>query len=93
MAGRSKVCERRAGAVVVTQCSAFFCCRNLGEEVNHVVRLDLTLLLVKEAVDLAARCGIQESGEKDKDPRPPIHHSCSDTLLLLSAFCQLAGLM
>ena len=55
MAGKTKMGERCACAVVVTQCSAFFCCGNLGEEVNHVVRLDLTLLLVEEAVDLAAR--------------------------------------
>ena len=51
----SKVCERCAGAVVVAQLGTFFCCGNLGEEVDHVVRLDLTLLLVEEAVDLAAR--------------------------------------
>ena len=88
----SKVGERCAGAVVVAQFSAFFCCGNLCDEVNQVVRFRLALLLVEEAVDLAASCGVQESGEKDKDPRPPIH-SCRDTLLLLSAFCQLAGLM
>ena len=55
MAGRSKMGERRAGAVVVAQLSTFFCCGNLGEEVDHVVRLDLALLLVEEAVDLGAR--------------------------------------
>ena len=51
----SKVCERCAGAVVVAQLSTFFCCGNLGDEVDQVVRFCMTLLLVEEAVDLAAR--------------------------------------
>ena len=54
MAGKTKMGERCACAVVVTQCSAFFCCGNLGEEVDHVICFDLALLLVQEAVDLAA---------------------------------------
>ena len=57
---RSKVSESSAGAVVVAQHGALLPCRNLGVEVDQVVRLDLALLLVKEAVDLAARCGAQE---------------------------------
>ena len=84
MAGRSKVGERCACAVVVAQLSTFFCCGNLGEEVNEVIRFDPTLLLIQEAVNLAARCGLQESGEKEKETRLPIH-SCSDTLLLFIA--------
>ena len=73
--------ERRAGAVVVAQFSAFFRCGNIGEEADQVVRFDLALLFVQEAVDLAAICSIQESREKDKETRLPIH-ICGDTLFL-----------
>ena len=81
VASCSKMGERRAGAVVVAQFSAFRYCGNLGEEVNQVVSSDLALLFVQEAVDLAAICSIQESGEKDKETRLPIH-ICGDTLFL-----------
>ena len=89
MTGQAEVGERCASAVVVAQLSTFFCCRNLCEEVDHVVGFDLALLLVQEAVNLAAGCGVQESGEKHKDPSPPIH-SCSDTMLLFISIWQTA---
>ena len=81
MAGRSKVGECSTGAVVVAQFNTFRYCGNLCEEVDQVVSFNLALLLIQEAVDLAAICSIQESGEKDKETRLPIH-SYGDTLLL-----------
>ena len=81
MAGRSKVGECSTGAVVVAQFNTFRYCGNLCEEVDQVVSFNLALLLIQEAVDLAAICCIQESREKDKETRLPIH-ICGDTLFL-----------
>ena len=69
----SKVSESSAGAVVVAQHGALLPCRNLGVEVDQVVRLDLALLLVKEAVDLAACCRSQENTQQEKDTHAPIY--------------------
>ena len=78
----SKMGERRAGAVVIAQLPTLLGGGNLGDKVDQVVRIDLALLLVQEAVDLAARCCVQEDREKHKDVRPPIH-SCSRALAAL----------
>ena len=75
----AEVSKRRASPVVVAQLSALLRGGNLREEANLVVRFDLTLLLVEEAVDLAAGCIIQKHREADEDTRLPIH-SCSETL-------------
>ena len=69
----SKVSESSAGAVVVAQHGALLPCRNLGVEVDQVVRLDLALLLVKEAVDLAASCSSHENTQQEKDTHAPIY--------------------
>ena len=78
----SKMGERRAGAVVIAQLPTLLGSGNLGDNVDQVVRIDLALLLVQEAVDLAARCGVQEDREKHKDASPPVH-SCSRALAAL----------
>ena len=78
----SKMGERRAGAVVIAQLSALLGGGNLGDKVDQVVRIDLALLLVQEAVDLAARCGGQEDRERHKDASPPVH-SCTRALAAL----------
>ena len=53
---RSEVSEGSATPVVFTQLSALLRGGNLGEEAKLVVRLHLALLLVEEAVNLAAGC-------------------------------------
>ena len=75
----SKMGERSAGAVVIAQLPALLGSGNLGDKVDQVVRIDLALLLVQEAVDLAASRGVQEDREKHKDVRPPVH-SCGKAL-------------
>ena len=78
----SKMGERSTGAVVIAQLPTLLGGGNLGDKVDQVVRIDLALLLVQEAVDLAARCCVQEDREKQKDVRPPVH-SCSRALAAL----------
>ena len=72
--------ERRAGAVVIAQLPTLLGGGNLGDKVDQVVCIDLALLLVQEAVDLATSC--RKSTEKQKNTRPPIH-SCSRALAAL----------
>ena len=72
----SKMGERSTGAVVIAQLPTLLGGGNLGDKVDQVVRIDLALLLVQEAVNLAARCGVQEDREKQKDVCPPVHSCC-----------------
>ena len=65
--------ESSAGAVVVAQNGTLLPCRNLGVEVDQVVCLDLALLLVKEAVDLAASYSSHENTQQEKDTHAPIY--------------------
>ena len=64
VASCSKMGERSAGAVVIAQLPALLRGGNLGDKVDQVVRIDLALLLVQEAVDLAASRGVQEDRAK-----------------------------
>ena len=68
--------ERSTSAVVIAQLATLLRSGNLGDKVDQVVRIDLALLLVQEAVNLAARCGAQEDREKQKDVCPPVHSCC-----------------
>ena len=56
----SKMGERRAAAVVIAQLPTLLKGGNLGDKVDQVVRIDLALLLVQEAVNLVASRGVQE---------------------------------
>ena len=82
VASCSEMRERSTSTVVIAQLPTLLGGGNLGDKVDQVVRIDLALLLVQEAVDLAARCGVQEDREKHKDVSPPVH-SCSRALAAL----------
>ena len=51
-------------------------CRNIGEDINQIIRFDQAILLVEETFDLATPESFLAKATVHKDSCPQIHFQC-----------------